>query len=98
MRPLLAADWSGWVESAALLSRCISLARDDPRLQGPEQQRLAKRYGQQALEILAPLARRGEPELSARLEGRDFDPLRRLYKEDFRRLVEGVGRSSKSGM
>jgi tRNA A-37 threonylcarbamoyl transferase component Bud32 len=97
MRPLLAADWPGWVESAALLSRCIALTEEDARVRGPEQLRLARRYGKLALEILTPLARRGDPDLSARLEGLDFDPLRRLYKDDFQRLEEELSRPGRSG-
>lgn len=87
MRPLLAADWSGWLDSAALLSRCLLLARDDVGLAVLEQQRLCRQYGQLALEILKPLER--TEEWGKRLEGRDFEALRRMFREEVRRLVDG---------
>jgi serine/threonine protein kinase len=94
LRSLVAPDWPGWVESAALLSRCIRLAREDRDLTGAEQQRFTRQYGRQAIDILTSLARRGGDDLVRRLDAPDFDSLRLWFKNDFRQLVEGLPKAN----
>jgi tetratricopeptide (TPR) repeat protein len=94
LRSLLAPDWPGWIECAALLSRCIRLAREDRDVSAAERQRLARRYGRQALDILEELARRRVAGLAGPLGSVDFDPLAGQFRDEFRALKKRVQEGS----
>jgi hypothetical protein len=75
LEKLMAPRWPGWVESAALLCRCMRLVPKDPRQSRQQQKQLIERYGNRALDLLEGLGRR-VPNLASTLQGNDFRPLR----------------------
>ncbi|MFO0879312.1 MAG: protein kinase [Gemmataceae bacterium] len=88
LRPLLAGDWPGWIDSAALLVRCMDLASEDRTLSVAERQRLARSYGREALELLAQVQRSRPEVVLPRLEARDFDLLRNQFRDEYQKLRE----------
>ncbi len=88
LRPLMSEAWPGWIDSAAQLSRCIKMANEDCRIPTTERQLLARRYGKQAMEMLQRVHISDEQALRRRLQSREFEPLRSVYRDEFRQLVD----------
>jgi hypothetical protein len=95
VRKLVAPSWPGWVQSAALLCRCMRLAQpqNDRTLQEPERSKLIDEYGKRALAILGGLVGH-VPDLAEQLKAADFEPLRErpAFRERFRQLSDRLVR------
>jgi serine/threonine-protein kinase len=87
LEPLASVSWTGLIDSAALLARCVKLAQADRSLTASERSRLAREYGYRVLALLRKLAPH-HPGLPARLWSKDFDAVRSLpeLREGFRAL------------
>ena len=64
----------------------MALANLDRARPQAEWSRLTADYGKRAIALLEPLAAAGVPELSERLDGAEFDALRKAHPEDIKRL------------
>jgi hypothetical protein len=83
MKKLARPSWHGWVESAAMLSRCLRLIQNDKTISTGERTQRVREYGQLALGMLRAIESR---EMQKSLENPDFDPLRAAFPQEFRQL------------
>jgi tRNA A-37 threonylcarbamoyl transferase component Bud32/tetratricopeptide (TPR) repeat protein len=84
---LVSPQWPDYPDSAAVLARCVSLARNDVRLSPAARARAAEGYARAALALLRRLAPY-HPALGERIRKADFDGLRSFgpLQEEVRRL------------
>jgi serine/threonine protein kinase len=92
LTPLVSPSWPGYVDSAALLARCVRLAENDRGLAASQRKHVAARYAREALTLLQRLAK--YQTLGKRLRDDDFDVLRSLpgLREEFRKFQQEVER------
>ena len=97
LAPLVPPSWPGYVDSAALLARCVRLAQTDRGLIVNKRVHLAAEYAREAFALLRRLA--AHQSLGKRLRDEDFDVLRSFpsMQKAFRAFQEKVERKTDSG-
>jgi serine/threonine protein kinase len=93
---LVPPSWPGYIDSAALLARCVRLAQADRSLVSAERSRQATEYAKEAFALLRRLS--DHQSLGKRLRDEDFDVLRSLpgLGEKFRKFQQEVERKTLS--
>ncbi len=96
LAPLVAPSWPDYIDSAALLARCVRLAKDDRGLLSTRRARRAAEYAKEAFDLLRRLA--DHQSLGKRLRDEDFDVLRSFpgMEKEFRAFQEKVERKAAS--
>ncbi len=91
LAPLISPAWPGYVDSAALLARCVRLAQTDRGLVSTCARQAAE-YAKEAFDLLQRLAK--HQSLGKRLRDEDFDVLRSVpgMEKEFRAFQEQVER------
>jgi serine/threonine-protein kinase len=92
LAPLVSPSWPEYIDSAALMSRCVRLAKNDRSLAPSQRTRLAAEHAKDAFALLQRLAK--HQSLGKRVRDDDFDELRTLpgLREEFRKFQDEVER------
>jgi len=82
------AEVADYPRGAALLARCVALAGKDEKLAEGKRKELAKRYGDQALDLLQKAIARGYKDVIYLRDSRDLEPLR--SRDDFKKILSDL--------
>jgi serine/threonine-protein kinase len=89
------ANWPQFPVAAALLARCVSLAQADGKLDEKARKEIANGYGDQAVALLRKAATAGFRDAEALRKAKEFASLQE--REDFQKLLEGMGKKGPPG-
>jgi hypothetical protein len=87
---LLPPQSADWPRLAGTLARAVDAAASDEVLPPAKRQDLARRYGDQAIDLLRKAIRAGYKDVEALQQSITFAPLRN--RPDFQQLVRDLGR------
>src|SRR5262249_20735003 len=89
------AEVTDYPRCVGFLARCVALAGKDEALPEARRKELARRYGDQALDLLKKAIARGYKDAAYLRQSPDLEPLR--SREDFKKLLSDLESRTKPG-